>query len=79
VLGRASKKRRIKMKRTLLIVIIVLLLVPVVLYLAAPEVLVGLAIDLERKSAGLSKDSVVGGSGEGQIEETRKPTRTSRN
>ncbi len=49
------------MKRTLLIVIVVLLLVPVVLYLVAPEVLVGLAIDLERKSAGLSKGSVVVG------------------
>jgi len=49
------------MKKTLLIVIVALLLVPVVLYLAAPEFLVGLAIDLERKSAGLSKDSIVVG------------------
>ena len=49
------------MKKTLLIVIVALLLVPVVLYLAAPELLVGFAIDLERKSAGLSKGSVVVG------------------
>ncbi len=49
------------MKKTLLIVIVALLLVPVVLYLAAPELLVGLAIDLERKSAGLSKGSIVVG------------------
>jgi abhydrolase domain-containing protein 6 len=53
------KKRRIEMKKTLLIVIVVLLLVPVVLYLAVPESLVELAMDLERKSAGLSKGSVV--------------------
>lgn len=49
------------MKKTLLIVIVALLLVPVVLYLAVPELLVGLAIDLERKSAGLSKGSIVVG------------------
>ena len=49
------------MKKTLLIVIVALLLVPVVLYLAAPESLVGLAIDLERRSAGLSRGSIVVG------------------
>ncbi len=49
------------MKKTLLILIVALLLVPVVLYFAAPELLVGLAIDLERRSAGLSKGSVVVG------------------
>jgi abhydrolase domain-containing protein 6 len=47
------------MKKTLLIVIVVLLPVPVVLYLVAPELLVGLATHLERKSAGLSEGSVV--------------------
>jgi len=47
------------MKKTLLIVIVVVLLVPVVLYLAAPKLLVDLATDLARKSAGLSRASVV--------------------
>jgi pimeloyl-ACP methyl ester carboxylesterase len=49
------------MKRTLLLVIVTLLLVSVVLYLAAPELLVGLATDLARKTAGFSEDSVVVG------------------
>jgi len=49
------------MKKTLLIVILVLLLVPVVLYLTAPELLVGFATDMARKSAGLSRGSVVAG------------------
>ncbi len=59
--GRASRKGRIVMKRTLWIVIVALLLVPVVLYVAAPEMIVGLLIDLDRRSAGLSKSSVVVG------------------
>lgn len=48
------------MKKTLLLVIVALLL-PVVLHLAAPDLLVGLGIDLERKSAGLSRHSMVVG------------------
>jgi pimeloyl-ACP methyl ester carboxylesterase len=47
------------MRKVILIVVVVLVLVPVVLYLAAPELLVGLAMDLERKSSGLSKGSVM--------------------
>ena len=47
------------MKKTLFLVIAALLLVPVVLYLAAPELLVDLFTDMARKSAGLSKGSVV--------------------
>jgi pimeloyl-ACP methyl ester carboxylesterase len=47
------------MKRAVLIVVVVLLLVPVVLYVGFPEVLVEFAIDLERKSSGLTKGSVV--------------------
>lgn len=46
------------MKRTILIAVLVLLLVPVVLYVVFPEALVELAVDLERKSSGLSKGSV---------------------
>ncbi len=46
------------MKRTVLLVVFALLLVPVVIYVAAPEMLVGLLIDLERSSAGLSRHSI---------------------
>ena len=49
------------MKKTLLILIAVFLLVPVVLYIAAPKVLVGLFTDMARASAGLSRNSVVAG------------------
>ena len=47
------------MKRTTLIVVVLLLLVPVVLYVAFPGALVEVAIDMERKSSGLSKGSIV--------------------
>jgi len=49
------------MAKKLLIVVVLLLLVPVVLYVAFPEVLFRLAIDLERRWAGLSEGSVVVG------------------
>jgi len=52
-------KEGVMMKRTVLIVVVVLVLVPVVLYVGFPRALVRFAIDLERKSAGLSKGSVL--------------------
>ncbi len=49
------------MKKALLLVIVVLLFVPVMLYLADPELMVRLFTDMERKSAGLSRGSVAAG------------------